>query len=187
MFCISSRPPDDVSKATRSKLVAILWMELVAAVTCFACFFFIYRKGAASTVLFDDGPKQILSLQATLLYKGTSGILVILSLAHHISFRDFCMQFGCGNCCGFCFDNRHAQHRENRRITSTLRKSKNCIVLMKLTDFIVGTFVWINLSSAHKDLTRDAPKDTIVLFALIVSAQIITTVVSTGLGFVVAW
>lgn len=58
---------------------------------------------------------------------------------------------------------------------------------MKLTDFIVGTFVWINLSSAHKDLTRDAPKDTIVLFALIVSAQIITTVVSTGLGFVVAW
>jgi hypothetical protein len=178
IFCIYE-PEDDINEATRSKIIAIVWTEMFALASCFVSFFVIDSKGGSSA-LWQDGPRQLLSLQATLLYKGVTGVLFFLALLHHISLRDLLP----GACC-------HTQEtpadRGRRRITSTLRSSKKCIEVTKMTDFAIGVVLWVNLVHAHKDFTRDAPKDSIVLYALLSVTQVMSLIISPCLCAVVAW
>ena len=178
VFFTVRMPEGDLNEAIRGKVVAIFWMELVSLLVCFASFFVIDTKGVSS-VLFQDGPKQMLSLQASLLYKGSTGVLVLLSLFHHLRMKDLCM---------ICCPTLDAtSDRGRRRITSTLRRSTKCIVITKMTDFAMGVLLFINLAQAHKDFTWDSPKESTVLFALLMFTQTITCIISPCLGSVIAW
>lgn len=181
VFCTMKAPSDDINEAVKAKIIAILWIEITSLISCFTAFFIIDTKGVSSS-LFQDGPMQMLSLQASVLYKGVTGVLVALSLFHHVRLRDFWTQCGCTSC---CLSGHHAPERGRRRITTTLRRSSKCIVATKMTDFAIGVLLWINLATAHREFTRDVP--TIVVFGLLVSSQIITCIVSPVLGSVVVW
>ena len=177
---------EDVTKAVQSKLVAVLWMELTSSIIVFSSFFIIDIKGVSSE-LFQDGPTQLLSLQASLLYKGASSVIFFLSLFHHIRLKDFLAQFGCTSCCPEWGVMMNSEARGRRRLIPTLKKSMKCIVVAKISDFAIGVLLWINLASAHKKFTRDEPKDAIVLFALLVSTQTMTCILSPILCFIAAW
>lgn len=185
VFCTISASQEDMKEAVRAKLVAILWIEIVSSISCFVVFFIIGSKGSSSD-LFQDGSKQLLSLQASLLYKGSSGVILFLSLAHHVRVRDFWLQFGCGMCCPSTLQDVSSD-RGRRRNTSTLYESRKCIAVAKLTDFSTGVLLFINLASVHKEFTRDEPKDNIVLFILLVSVQTFSCIVSPCLGLTVTW
>ena len=187
VFCtLTASSYDDVNEAVQTKLVAVLWIELISLIISFSSFFVIDIKGVSSE-LFQDGPTQLLSLQASLLYKGTSGVIFFLSLFHHIRLKDFLAQFGCTSCCPEWGVMMTSGVRGRMRLVSTLRKSMKCVVIAKISDFAIGVLLWINLASAHREFTRDAPKDTIVLFALLVSTQTMTCIISPVLCLVVTW
>lgn len=184
VFCAVITSQEDMNEAARAKLIAILWGEIVSLISCFVVFFIIDSKGSSSD-LFQDGSKQLLSLQASLLYKGCSGAIVFLSLAHHVRLKDFWMQFGCDICCPSTLQGVTSDRRG--RITSTLHRSRKCITIAKLIDLSTGLLLFINLSSVHKEFTRDEPKEIIVLFILLVSVQTFSCIVTPCLGLTVAW
>jgi len=105
VLCSLTTASDDVDKAIQGNFIIFLWIEPVSSVMGFPSFFVIDYEGVSS-VLFQDGPKHMLSLQATLLYKGPSGVLVFLSLAHHVCSRDVCVQF----ICTLLYPSLHQEH-----------------------------------------------------------------------------
>lgn len=178
IFCSVTTPQEDVNEAIRVKVVVVLWIELFSLSVCFVSFFVIGTRGVSSA-LFQDGPKQMLSLQAFILYKGASGVLVFLSLLHHIRTKDLFTL-----CCPI---RKGTVSRGRRRIASSLRNSSKCIVVTKMTDLVIGVLLFINLSQAHRDFTRDSPKESTAIFALLMFTQVITCIISPGLVAVVAW
>ena len=183
---ISCRAPEDLTKAVRDKVVAITWTETLCSLLSFSFFFAIEFDGISSASLFRDVPYQILSLEGSLLLKGTSGFFVCLSLAHHIRVKDFISLIACNSICP-TLDDPHSVMSGRGRILSSLEKSSTCIAFTKAVDFIVGVVVWFSLLSAHSKTGFDAPKDVTTLLGMIVCTQIFTSIISPILYLAAAW
>ncbi len=156
----------DVSKSVSQKVVLVTWIELLSSLLLFN-YFFLIQSGAVSGRMnvFNEAPVQILSVQATLLFKGTSGIVAFLSLVHHIKIRDLCGQCGCRY---FCVADRRENRRNQKKIVSSLKRSLSCITFTKAVDFVFGVMLWISLVNAQSSIHYDAPKDVKAVLILMI-------------------
>lgn len=157
----------DVLKSVSQKVVLVTWIELLSSFLLFN-YFFLIQSGAVSGRMnvFNEAPVQILSVQATLLFKGTSGIVAFLSLVHHIKIRDLCGQCGCSYFC--VASDRRETRRNQKKIVSSLKRSLSCIACTKSVDFVFGVMLWISLVNAQSSLQYEAPKDVKAVLILMI-------------------
>lgn len=179
--------PKDFDAAVRARVIAITWIELICSILFFAYFFVILFDGVAATH-FQASKKQMFSLQGILILKGTSGIFVVLSLAHHLRLKDFFSQFGCTFICPTIFETQsRTRSRGRSKMLSTMKKSLSCILFVKTLDFGVGVLLWISLVSARKILGWDAPKEVTTMMDLILTTNLFTNNLVPFLIIIVAW
>jgi len=171
--CISSMIPKNLSAAVQDKVVVLTWIEFICSLLCFSCFFVI-EFDIVSSSLFWKVSGQLFSLQATLLYKGFSGGIVLLSFAHHISMRDAVAILACQSICPGLVEN----HRSSRETFMSVGKSACCIIMTKLFDLSFGVLPWMALVSVYNKMGFDAPKDVNVFLAFVLATLIFTSIVS---------
>jgi hypothetical protein len=152
----------------------------------FGCFFAIECDGV-SLAHVQNSPNQLLSLEGALLLKAASGLLVVLSLVHHINLSDFFKLVGCQGVCLSLYGSR-SRGRRGGRILLSLRNGTacKCIIFMKLLDFTIAGFLWVALMSAYRQ-TVDPPKEVATLLGLVFATQILASIVAPILKLVVFW
>eukprot|EP00985_Skeletonema_marinoi_P003448 scaffold1487_cov130-Skeletonema_marinoi.AAC.2 len=173
----------DVSKSVSQKVILVTWVELLSSLILFVYFFLIQFDVVSGRMnVFNEAPVQILSVQATLLFKGTSGIVVFLSLVHHIKIRDLCGQCGCSY---FCVVDSRESRRNRKKIVSSLKRSLNCITFAKAVDFVFGVMLWISLVNARSSILHDAPKDVKAVLILMIMTNSFTSLTPVLVGSIV--
>ena len=173
----------DVSKSVSQKVILVTWVELLSSLILFVYFFLIQFDVVSGRMnVFNEAPVQILSVQATLLFKGTSGIVVFLSLVHHIKIRDLCGQCGCSY---FCVVDSRESRRNRKKIVSSLKRSLNCITFAKAVDFVFGVMLWISLVNAQSSILHDAPKDVKAVLILMIMTNSFTSLTPLLVGSII--
>lgn len=154
----------DISASVSQKVILVAWIEVLSSLLLLVYFFLIQFDLVSGRLnVFSEAPVQILSVQATLLSKVTSGIFVFLSLVHHIKIRDLCGQCRCGSSYFCVADTRRQTRRSRKKIVSSLKRSLKCIAFTKAFDFVLGVMLWISLVNAQTSIQYDAPKDVKVM------------------------
>ena len=173
----------DVSKSVSQKVILVTWIELICSLLDLF-YFFLIQSGTISGRMnvFSDAPVQIISVKSTLLFKGTSGIIVFLSLVHHIKIRDLCGQCRCSYIC--VVDSRETR-RNQKKIVSSLKRSLNCIAFAKAVDFLLGVMLWISLVNAQSSIHYDAPKDVKVVLILMIVTNSLTSLTPLLVGSII--
>lgn len=174
----------DIYKPVSQKVVLVTWIELLSSLLLFN-YFFLIQSGAVSGRMnvFNEAPVQILSVQAALLFKGTSGIVAFLSLVHHIKIRDLCGQCGCRY---FCVTDRRETRRNQKKIVSSMKRSLSCIAFTKAVDFVFGVMLWISLVNAElSSIQYDAPKDVKAILILMIMTNSLTSLTPLLIGSII--
>ena len=173
----------DIPKSVSQKVILVTWVELLSSLLILI-YFFLIQSGAISgrMNIFNEATVQILSVQSTLLFKGTSGVIVFLSLVHHIKIRDLCGQCGCSY---FCVVDSRETRRNQKKIVSSLKRSLNCIAVAKGVDVVLGVLLWISLVNAQSSVHYDAPKDVKVLLILMIVTNTFTSLTPLLVGSII--
>jgi hypothetical protein len=173
----------DVSTSVSQKVILITWVELLSSLLFFVYFFLIQSDVVSGRMdVFNEAPVQMLSVQATLLFKGTSGIFVFLSLVHHIKIRDLC---GLKSSCCCVVDSRQTR-RSRKTIVSSLKRSLKCIAVTKALDFfVVGAMLWTSLLFAQANIHYDAPKDVKAMLILMTVTNSFTSLTPLLVGSII--
>lgn len=170
---------NDLARSVSQKVIVTTWVEFVSALLLFVFFFIIQFDVVVSRIFMEEATVQILSVQATPLFKGTSGIFVSLSLIHHIKMRDFCGQCGRSYCCllsdmRWQTRSRRSIIRSQKKLVSSLTHSLKCIALAKAVDFVMCLLLWISLVDVMVNV-QSAPKDVTSTIFLIGVTNLFTT------------
>lgn len=179
----------DVARSVSQKVIVTTWVELVSALLLFVFFFVIQFNVVISRIFMEEAIVQILSVQATLLFKGTSGIFVSLSLIHHIKMRDFCGRCGRSYCCLLSDKWRQTRSRRSiirsqKKLVSSLRNSLKCIAFAKAVDFVLCLLLWISVVDAAVNV-QSAPKDVTSMVILISVTNFFTTATVVLVGSII--
>ena len=181
--CLITINPKDLGAAVKDKIIALVWLEAVCCLACFGCFFVI-EFGIVSSSLFWNVPNQVISLQGSLLIKGTSGCLVFLSLAHHIPLL---ATFGCNYVCPMLAESHSGDRGNERKILTTVSQSLWCIGIAKVLDFSVGILAWIGLIYVQGNVGFDAPKQMKTFLAIIFSTLILASIICPIMASSIVW
>ena len=156
-----------VPKSVSQKVIIVVWIDLLSSILLIMYFFLIQFDVVSGRMnVFTEAPVQLLSIQATLLFKITSGTISFLSLVNHIKIRDLCKQSS---------QSQREARKNNKKIVSSVKRSLSCLAATKGADFLFIVMLWISLGNALPNIQHESPKDIKIILILITVTNSLTS------------
>lgn len=171
--------PNNLHSSIKSRVSAIIWLEMVCAVLNFVLYAFVEMRLSWSSHF--TVPSPVISLKQLILAKGASGLLLVIATMRKLPVIDFLAEFGCLNP-----DNLVFQKRPNQSfsIDSPFICFNGCI---KGIDFSIGVLMWISLLWTRRIGIQEAPKEVRAVFMTLAILLSISVILCMVLDITVCW